>query len=85
MGAFDSNIILPVFELTEQHKETWRSDPESVWLAGLLEEIAELAQALEGKHDHSPEYELRQIASIALNWLDMRTNGTGKSQETQTG
>jgi len=85
MGAFDSNIILPVFELTEQHKETWRGDPESVWLEGLKEEIEELSQSLEGNHNHSPEHELRQIAAICLNWLDMRTNGTGKPQETQTG
>ena len=75
MGAFDSNIILPVFELTEKHKETWRNNPESVWLAGLIEEVAELAQSIGGKHEHTPEQELRQIAAIALNWLDMRTNG----------
>src|SRR3989304_3637048 len=57
MGAFDSNIILPVFGLTEQHKETWRSDPESVWLEGLKKEIEELSQSLEGNHNHSPEHD----------------------------
>ncbi len=29
----------------------------------------ELASALRGKHEHTPEAELRQIAAIAINWL----------------
>jgi hypothetical protein len=35
----------------------------------LLEEMAELVLALRGKHDDSPELELAQIASIAINML----------------
>ena len=67
-----SSVLLPVFTLTTQHEQTWRDEPETVWLAGLREEVAELAQSLEGKHEHTPEHELRQIASICLNWLEMR-------------
>ena len=35
----------------------------------LIEEVGELAEALAGKHEHSPEYELIQIGGIAINWL----------------
>ncbi len=38
-------------------------------LAMLLEEISELADALEGKHEHPPKYELTQIGGICTNWL----------------
>lgn len=38
-------------------------------LAMLLEEVGELALALEGRHEHPPEYELVQIGGIVLNWL----------------
>lgn len=61
-----------VIYLMVEHKATWRTEPESVWFAGLVEEVAELGQSLVGKHEHPPEIELRQIAAICLNWLDMR-------------
>ena len=35
----------------------------------LLAEIAELAYALEGEHEHSPDIELAQIGGIAINWI----------------
>lgn len=38
-------------------------------LGTLLEEVAELARALEGKHEDHPSLELLQIASIAANML----------------
>ena len=38
-------------------------------LRTLLEEVAELAAALDGKHEHPPELELVQIAGICLTWL----------------
>jgi len=41
----------------------------------LLEEVAELAAALEGKHEHSPEIELVQIGGIAANWLRLQAAG----------
>jgi hypothetical protein len=58
--------------LAIQHKNTWRDKPESYWLAGLMEEVGELAGALVGQHEHSPESELIQIASICENWLRFR-------------
>jgi hypothetical protein len=68
----EAHIFLPIFALAEQHKETWRQDPESTWIKGLLEEVRELQDALEGKHKHPPDLELMQIAAICMNWLDMR-------------
>ena len=61
-----------VVDLAEQHKTTWRDKPESYWLARLMQEVGELGSSLVGDHDDSPDWELRQIAAICLNWLDMR-------------
>ncbi len=38
-------------------------------LAMLLEEVAELAAALSGRHEHDAFTELVQIAGICLNWM----------------
>lgn len=38
-------------------------------LGMLLEEVGELALALEEKHEHSPAVELVQLGGIVLNWL----------------
>jgi len=69
-----------VLELTQGHSKTWRDEPQARWLAGLMAEVGELADALHGKHEHSPDWELEQIAAIALNWLDMR-NGAKAQRE----
>jgi hypothetical protein len=42
------------------------------FLRMLLEEVGELAEALDGAHEHPAEVELVQIAGIALNWLRLR-------------
>ena len=60
--------------LATDHKDTWRNEPELRWLAGLVAEVGELADALCDRHEHSPEHELTQIAAICLNWLDMRNS-----------
>jgi uncharacterized protein YejL (UPF0352 family) len=38
-------------------------------LGTLMAEVAELARALEGKHEHSPALELVEIGGIVLNML----------------
>ncbi len=63
--------------LKEQHRATWRDEPETYWLARLIAEIGELSLALCGDkptkpHHHNPDMELAQIAAIVLNWLEMR-------------
>jgi hypothetical protein len=48
-------------------------------LGTLLEEVAELARSLEGKHEHAPGLELIQIGGIVANmlarydWLDVHS------------
>lgn len=61
-----------VLALKEQHKETWRDEEESYWLARLMQEVGELGSSLVGDHEDSPDWELSQIAAICLNWLEMR-------------
>ncbi len=38
-------------------------------LRTILGEVAELAYALDGEHEHPPIYELTQIAGICVNWI----------------
>jgi hypothetical protein len=67
-----------VLELARKHAETWRDQPESYWFCRLMEEVGELGASLEDDHDDPPEWELRQIASICLNWLEMRKDRLGE-------
>ena len=64
--------VAVVINLMELHRETWRDQPEDYWLARLMQEMGELAGALVESHQHTPDHELKQIAAICLNWLDMR-------------
>lgn len=85
MGVREATVperaLMAILERRNEHAGTWRGEPESRWLVGLVEEVAELAAALEGQHAHSPDWELTQIASICLNWLEYRMQlGTGKPE-----
>ncbi len=66
------SIEKSVIQLKREHRYTWRDKPDWFWWLGLLEEMWELALALIGLHRHSPDSELRQIAAIAMNWLEKR-------------
>lgn len=66
------DLIGFVIALKQQYAEKWRDKPESYWLMRLIQEIGELASALANDHEHTPDHELEQIASITLNWLEMR-------------
>ena len=70
--VYDGASLAAVIELVKIHRYVRRHEAEDVWLAGLAEEFAELASALAGIHYDSPDWELLEIASIALNWLDYR-------------
>jgi hypothetical protein len=61
-----------VFDLMSAHSTTWRNRDENYWFLRLAEEVGELGASLANDHDDPPELELRQIAAICLNWLDMR-------------
>ena len=60
------------YALAIEHIDTWEGEPESRWLQGLVEEVGELASSLAGRHEHTPDLELLQIAAIAINWLAER-------------
>lgn len=62
--------IQDVVELADQHRDTWRERGDLKWYLGLLEEVLELGLCLLGLHEGPVDWELLQIAAIALNWLD---------------
>jgi hypothetical protein len=68
----ESEHVKLVLRLQAAYQEHWRDQPEELWLGGLVEELKELKNALKGEHSDSPDHELVQIASIALNWLEHR-------------
>jgi hypothetical protein len=61
-----------IWHLKQQHEGTWRGRCQAYWLFRLFLELLELAFALIGLHKDSPDWELKQIASIAMNWFEMR-------------
>jgi hypothetical protein len=70
--ANSRDTLAEVMALAIEHTGTWREEPESYWLAQLHEEMSELTLVLHGKQEGPLEWELRQIAAICINWLDMR-------------
>jgi len=50
-------------------------------LRTILAEVAELAYALDGEHEHTPEIELVQIAGICVNWLVRLTRVAGDAAD----
>lgn len=67
-----TNAEQDVLRLKDLHKDTWRNCSQWYWLRGLLEEVCELIGALLGIHHGPVDWELKQIAAIAMNWLEMR-------------
>lgn len=74
-----SEVLNQVLALKEKRGTHWRDQDEHYWIARLMQEVGELSSSLVGDHLDSPDHELRQIASIALNWLEMRDQ-SGASQ-----
>ena len=72
--TMDATELKNVLDLQEKYKKQWRYKEYHYWLMRLMQETGELASVLANDHDHTQEHELRQIASIALNWLDMIVN-----------
>ena len=65
-------VVEEVLKIADMHQHTWRDQSETFWALGLIQEIGELSGALIGRHHHTPDMELRQIAAICINWLDYR-------------
>lgn len=69
LAVHELGPIAPVLDLMRAHDETWVGDTEAEWMTGLYTEVKELSRALVGNHEDPPEWEVMQIAAIALNWL----------------
>lgn len=54
---------------TALHVDTWSGRLDCYWFYRLCQEVGELGSSLAEDHEHSPEYEIAQIASICINWL----------------
>lgn len=76
-----SKSLKRVIKLRDEHRQTWRSEGDLHWALGLLEEVAELLLALVGLHEGPADWELCQIASIAINWME-KMEETHESTET---
>lgn len=75
-----SKLNNDMISLFERHKmqNTWRDEPDLFWLAGLVEEVGELAESLMNKDASNARYELIQIGSTVMNWAD---KWDGESQQ----
>ena len=70
------NIELEVIELKRKHSSTWQNKSDWFWALALLEEVLELLLALVSLHRGPVEWELTQISSMAMNWMEMRKRRT---------
>lgn len=52
-------------------KDTWQEVSRDYWFLRLSEKVGELAGTLTGRHEHSIDHELTQIAAICLNFMRM--------------
>lgn len=68
----NKRTTMSVQEFVEHYKNKWQDESDEFWLDRLNAEFEELAMALAGAHEHTPELELKEIASIAINWLRKR-------------
>lgn len=71
------SVVDEVVQMKSDHEEYWRDRTEEYWFCRLMGEVGELAMALVGEHEDSPDWELKQIASICMNWLEMREDRRG--------
>ena len=62
-------IPLNIQQRVNRHINTWADKPDCYWFYHLSQEVGELGSSLADDHEHSPEYEMAQIASICINWL----------------
>ncbi len=63
-----SASVCKCVDMKQYHGRTWLNRSRWGWFLGLVEEVVELGLALAGLHPHSADFELGQIASIAMNW-----------------
>lgn len=61
-----------VIVLRRMYAHHWRNKSDWYWAFALCEEVIELLGALIGIHAGPVEWELKQIAAICINWLELR-------------
>ena len=68
-----NKIMKRIRELVKEHSLTWRDKPETYWFARFIEQVGWLGNSLFGSHYlHTTNEALAHIASICINWLEMR-------------
>ena len=77
MNSRRTKVLSRVVDVFELHSDTWKHAPDEFWLAGLMEEVSEVASTLVGKHEGPLVWELQQVAAICLNWLDRIAESQG--------
>lgn len=64
------HIVEALVRNAEKHEARWTKGPNHPgYMFSLVEELGELATALQGKHEHPPELELLQLGGLIINWL----------------
>ena len=61
-----------LLDYKRRFRDYWRDEPENYWFMRLMQEIGELADTFTGETQDDRAHELRQIASICMNWLENR-------------
>ena len=61
-----------ILDMADRYSNYWKNFNAGYWLSRLNEEVAELTLSLNGEHKDFPEHEMKQIASICINWLRLR-------------
>ena len=67
-----TNTEADVIAHRRYYKDHWLDRGDLYWLWRLMQEVFELALALNGLHKDDPLLELRQIASICINWMEQK-------------
>ena len=78
----EADPSMGVLAYQREHEHRWKDKPDAYWMERLWQEIQELRDTLDGKHEGPVEHELRQIGSICINWL-LRANRGGETEDDQ--
>ncbi len=74
------NVLDIVNNNARHNEQRWINNKDSTEARRFLTlsaEVGELADAIKGKHEHSSDVELIQIAGICLNWLQFYVSQAG--------
>jgi NTP pyrophosphatase (non-canonical NTP hydrolase) len=64
--------ILRVWANAKKYAHKWKNKNDDYWCLRLVQEVGELSASLADDHEHTPDYEMTQIAGICINWLAKR-------------